>query len=80
MKLSRLAFALCLLSGAAFAQGARQEDARGEALMNEGRFAEAQVEIEFAKNSGVYDAFIVNDDLEIAIDQVCDLVRARRRA
>ena len=44
------------------------------------RFAEAQVEIEFAKNSGVYDAFIVNDDLEIAIDQVCDLVRARRRA
>ena len=42
MKLPGLAFALCLLSGAAFAQGARQEDARGEALMNEGRFAEAQ--------------------------------------
>jgi uncharacterized protein YjbI with pentapeptide repeats len=42
MKLSRLAFALCLLSSAALAQGARQEDARGEALMNEGRFAEAQ--------------------------------------
>jgi len=25
----------------------------------------------------VYDAFVVNDDLELAIDQVCDLVRAR---
>jgi guanylate kinase len=42
------------------------------------RFAEAQKEIAFAKSSGVYDAFIVNDDLEIAIDQLCDLVRSRR--
>jgi guanylate kinase len=42
------------------------------------RFAEAQKEIAFAKSSAVYDAFIVNDDLEIAIDQLCDLVRARR--
>jgi guanylate kinase len=42
------------------------------------RFAEAKTEIEFAKTSGVYDAFVVNDDLEIAIDEVCDLVRARR--
>jgi hypothetical protein len=32
----------------------------------------------FAKSSGVYDAFLVNDDLEIAIDQLCDLVRGRR--
>lgn len=44
------------------------------------RFAEAQTEINFAKSSGVYDAFIVNDDLEIAIDQLCDLVRKRRSA
>jgi guanylate kinase len=43
----------------------------------ERRFAEAKTEIEFAKTSGVYDAFVVNDDLEMAIDQVCDLVRAR---
>jgi guanylate kinase len=43
----------------------------------ERRFAEAQTEIAFAKTSGVYDAFVVNDDLELAIDQVCDLVRAR---
>ncbi|MFM2164149.1 MAG: Guanylate kinase [Planctomycetota bacterium] len=43
----------------------------------ERRFAEAKTEIDFAKTSGVYDAFVVNDDLELAIDQVCDLVRAR---
>lgn len=43
------------------------------------RFAEAKTEIDFARTSGVYDAFVVNDDLEIAIDQVCDLVRARRQ-
>ena len=42
------------------------------------RFAEAKKEIEFAKTSGVYDAFVINDDLEIAIDEVTDLERARR--
>lgn len=42
------------------------------------RFAEAKTEIDFARTSGVYDAFVVNDDLEIAIDQLCDLVRVRR--
>ena len=42
------------------------------------RFAEAKKEIEFAKTSDVYDAFVINDDLEIAIDEVTDLVRARR--
>ena len=42
------------------------------------RFAEAKTEIDFARTSGVYDACVVNDDLEIAIDQLCDLVRARR--
>ena len=42
------------------------------------RFAEAKTEIDFARTSGVYDAFVVNDDLELAIDQVCDMVRARR--
>jgi guanylate kinase len=41
------------------------------------RFAEAKTEIDFARTSGVYDAFVVNDDLELAIDQVCDLVRAQ---
>ncbi len=42
------------------------------------RFAEAKKEIEFAKSTSVYDAFVVNDDLELAIDQVCDLVRNKR--
>ncbi|MFZ9880591.1 MAG: guanylate kinase [Phycisphaerales bacterium] len=44
----------------------------------ERRYAEAKKEIDFAKSSGVYDAFIVNDDLEIAIDALCDLVRGHR--
>ncbi len=43
------------------------------------RFAEAQTEIAYAKTNGVYDAFVVNDDLEMAIDEVCDLVRDRLR-
>lgn len=42
------------------------------------RFAEAKKEIAFAKSSDVYDRFVVNDDLEMAIDEACDLVRARR--
>ncbi len=42
------------------------------------RYAEAREEIQFAKTSSVYDAFVVNDDLELAIDEVSDLVRARR--
>ncbi|MFM7134597.1 MAG: guanylate kinase [Planctomycetota bacterium] len=44
----------------------------------ERRYAEAKTEIDFARSSGVYDAFVVNDDLELAIDQICDLVRSRR--
>jgi guanylate kinase len=41
------------------------------------RFAEAQKEMEFAKSSGVYDAFVVNDDLFNAIDEVAALVKSR---
>ena len=44
----------------------------------ERRFAEARREIAYARSSMVYDRFIVNDDLEIAVDGLCDLVRARR--
>ncbi len=54
------------------ARGREDESAIGR------RFAEAKKEIDFAKTSGVYDAFVVNDDLEIAIDEVSDLVRLRR--
>ena len=47
------------------------------------RFAEAKREIVEAKTSGVYDAFIVNDDLQRAIAQAVDVVsreRSRRGA
>ncbi len=43
----------------------------------EARFAEAKKEIAFAKSSGVYDAFVTNDDLVRAIDEVTSLVRGR---
>jgi guanylate kinase len=51
---------------------------REDAAAIDRRFAEAKTEIGFARTSGVYDAFLVNDDLEIAIDELCDLVRTRR--
>jgi guanylate kinase len=44
------------------------------------RFAEARREIAQAKESGVYDAFVVNDDLEHAIDEALRLVREARAA
>jgi len=46
------------------------------------RFAQAMVEIDRAKECEVYDRFVVNDDLEVAIDAVIELVSAeweRRR-
>lgn len=42
------------------------------------RFDEAQHEIKTARESGAYDAFIVNDDLKTAIEQACALVEKRR--
>jgi len=45
------------------------------------RFAEAQREIAEARASGAYDVFIVNEDLDAAIDEAIDAVeRARREA
>ena len=43
------------------------------------RFAEAKREIDLATSSGVYDATIVNDDLDGAIDETCRVVRDRMR-
>jgi len=40
------------------------------------RFDEATKEIALAKSSEAYDAFIINDDLEQAQNEACDLVRA----
>jgi guanylate kinase len=44
----------------------------------ERRFREAKREIELARSSGAYEAFIVNDDLERAVGEACSLVRARQ--
>jgi len=42
------------------------------------RFAEAKREIQFAESSTVYDAHVVNDDLERAIEETCCLINHRR--
>ncbi|UCD73833.1 MAG: guanylate kinase [Phycisphaerales bacterium] len=42
------------------------------------RFAEAKREIDLARSSGAYDAFVVNDELAEAIERTIDLVQRRR--
>lgn len=44
------------------------------------RFAEAKKEIDVARSSGAYDAFVVNDDLDAAQDEACSLVDRRKSA
>ena len=51
--------------------------AREPEAMIQSRFAEAKREIELARTSGVYDATVVNDDLDRAIEEACQLVRER---
>lgn len=46
----------------------------------ERRFAEARREIDLATSRTIYDAFIVNDVLDRAVDEACALVTARRSA
>lgn len=41
------------------------------------RFAEAQREIALARNSGAYDAFVVNAKLDEAVEAIASLVRPR---
>ena len=41
------------------------------------RLAEARKEIEVGVHSGVYDAQIINDDLDLAVEETCRLARAR---
>tara|TARA_B100001121_G_scaffold224261_1_gene197401 strand:+ start:2686 stop:3375 length:690 start_codon:yes stop_codon:yes gene_type:complete len=57
----------------------RRLEARGrddeEAIQR--RFAEARHEIELATTSDLYDAFVVNADLETAIQETCELIAAR---
>ena len=51
--------------------------AREDEATIERRFAEARHEIETARSSGIYDAFIVNDDLERAVAELIDVVGER---
>lgn len=55
----------------------RSRDREDEAQIQK-RFAEAQREIDAAKTGRVYDAFIVNDDLERAITEAVETVRRAR--
>jgi len=41
------------------------------------RFDEARREIAVAESSGAYDAFVVNDELDRAIDEACAVVQGR---
>ena len=43
------------------------------------RFAEARREIDLATSRDLYDAFIVNDALDRAVEEACQLISARRR-
>jgi guanylate kinase len=54
----------------------RQRGREDEAAIQR-RFAEARREMDRARSDGVYDAFVVNDDLSGAIEQVAELVGAR---
>ncbi len=57
--------------------------AREDEQVIQGRFAKAKHEIAQARRSGVYDQFVVNDDLAAAVKQAVGLVRTewdRRRS
>lgn len=52
--------------------------ARDDAQAIERRFARARDEIKYAHSSGCYDHFVINDNLETAIDEICRIVQQRR--
>ncbi len=54
--------------------------AREEEALIQRRFQKARMEIALAHESGVYDHFVVNDDLPAAIDQTQALIQNRQRA
>ncbi len=60
----------------ALEQRLRDRDRDDEASIQR-RLAEARAEIEVGLHSGVYDAQIVNDDLDRAVEEACGLARAR---
>ncbi|MBC23446.1 MAG: guanylate kinase [Phycisphaerae bacterium] len=54
-----------------------QSRARESQEQIERRFAKAQKEIKASEQPGIYDHFVVNDDLSAAIDQVEKIIRSR---
>jgi len=50
---------------------------REDAAAIERRFAEAKREIEAARTPRLYDAFVVNSDLEAAVEETCGLIARR---
>jgi len=58
-------------------QRLRDRKREGEEVIQR-RFAEAKREMALARESGVYDEFLVNDDLERAIEDARAAVRTRR--
>ena len=55
----------------------RQRGREGESSIQH-RFNEAKHEIELAMQSGAYDAHIVNEDFEQAVEEACRLIQRRR--
>lgn len=51
----------------------------GEEIIQK-RYAAARKEMAEAKACGAYDAFVVNEDLQVAIDEICALIGAARSA
>lgn len=62
----------------ALLQRLRQRKRENESQIQQ-RFAEAKREIQAARDSGVYDHFIVNEDLDKAIEQAIAVVAQARR-
>ncbi|MEM7754323.1 MAG: guanylate kinase [Planctomycetota bacterium] len=58
-------------------QRLRDRKREGEDVIQR-RFAEAQREMALARESGVYDVFIINDELDRAIEEARDAVKRRR--
>lgn len=54
------------------------ERGREDAAAIERRFAEAKREIDAAREPGLYDALVVNDDLDRAAGEILSIIRAKR--
>lgn len=57
----------------------RSRGREGEEVIQK-RYAAARKEMAEARECGAYDAFVVNEDLEMAIEEVCALIEAARAA